>query len=66
MPDLPAWAGWIGIAAAIIAGIGLALGLAILIAPITALIAGIFSTTWPRWSSTRIIRTIRPAGRCRP
>ena len=42
MPDLPAWAGWIGIAAAIIAGIGLALGLAILIAPITALIAGVF------------------------
>ncbi len=42
MPDLPAWAGWIGTAAMIIAGVGLALGLAILIAPITALIAGIF------------------------
>lgn len=42
MPDLPAWAGWIGTAAMIVAGVGLALALAILIAPVTALIAGIF------------------------
>lgn len=42
LPVLPSWAGWLGLAAAIIAGIGLALALALLIAPITALIAGLF------------------------
>jgi CysZ protein len=42
LPALPSWAGWFGFAAAIVAGIGLALALALLIAPVTALIAGLF------------------------
>jgi CysZ protein len=39
LPGLPSWAGWLGV---VIAGIGLALGLALLIAPVTAIIAGLF------------------------
>jgi len=39
LPGLPSWAGWLGL---IVAGIGLALGLALLIAPVTAIIAGLF------------------------
>jgi CysZ protein len=42
LPGLPEWAGWLGTVGAIFAGLGLALGLALLIAPITALIAGLF------------------------
>nr|CAD6407542.1 cysteine biosynthesis protein CysZ [Rhizobium sp. Q54] len=42
MPDVPDWAGWLTFIATIFAGIGLALALALLIAPITALIAGLF------------------------
>lgn len=42
VPGLPAWAGWLGIVAAVFAGIGLALGLALLVAPVTALVAGLF------------------------
>ncbi|MCB1383715.1 MAG: sulfate transporter family protein [Notoacmeibacter sp.] len=42
LPGLPAWAGWLGIVAAVFAGIGLALGLALLVAPVTAIVAGIF------------------------
>ncbi len=42
LPGLPSWAGWLGFIAAILAGIGLALGLALFIAPITAMIAGLF------------------------
>lgn len=42
LPNLPEWAGWFGLLAAIILGLGLAFLLALLIAPITALIAGIF------------------------
>ncbi len=42
LPGLPGWAGWLSLVAAIIAGIGLALGLALLIAPVTAIIAGLF------------------------
>lgn len=42
LPSVPDWAGWLGFGFAIIAGIGLALGLALLIAPVTALIAGLF------------------------
>jgi len=41
-PGVPGWVGWLGFIAAIIAGIGLALGLALLIAPVTAIVAGIF------------------------
>jgi CysZ protein len=42
LPGLPSWAGWLGLLAAIIAGIGLAVALALLVAPITAVVAGIF------------------------
>jgi CysZ protein len=42
VPALPDWTGWIGLAAAIVAGLALALGLALLVAPVSALIAGLF------------------------
>ena len=42
LPGFPAWAGWIALIAAVAAGIGLALGLALLIAPVTAIVAGLF------------------------
>lgn len=42
LPDVPDWAGWLTLVAAVFAGIGLALALALLIAPVTALIAGLF------------------------
>ncbi|NGN42835.1 sulfate transporter family protein [Mesorhizobium sp. CGMCC 1.15528] len=42
LPGFPSWAGWLSLIAAILAGIGLALGLALLIAPVTAVIAGLF------------------------
>ena len=41
-PAMPDWAGWLGFVFAIMAGIGLALGLALLLSPVTALIAGLF------------------------
>lgn len=42
VPDVPEWASWLGLVAAILAGLALALGLGLLIAPVTALIAGFF------------------------
>ncbi len=42
LPTVPDWAGWLTFVFALLAGIGLALGLALLIAPVTALIAGLF------------------------
>jgi CysZ protein len=42
LPGLSGWAGWLGLAAAILLGVGLALALALLIAPVTALVAGFF------------------------
>lgn len=42
LPGLPSWAGWLSFITALLAGIGLALLLALLIAPVTALIAGLF------------------------
>lgn len=42
IPDLPDWAGWAGTVAAIVAGFGLALVLALFIAPVTAVMAGLF------------------------
>jgi len=42
LPGLPDWAGWAGTVAAIIAGIGLALVLALFVAPVTAAMAGLF------------------------
>ena len=42
VPGLPEWAGWFGFVLGIFASIGLALAMALLISPITALIAGFF------------------------
>lgn len=42
LPAMPSWGGWLGFIAAILAGIGLALGLALLIGPVTAMVAGLF------------------------
>lgn len=42
LPALPGWAGWLGTVGTVAAGIGLALGLALLIAPVTAFVAGLF------------------------
>lgn len=42
LPGLPDWAGWAGTVAAVIAGIGLALVLALFVAPVTAAMAGLF------------------------
>lgn len=41
-PAMPDWAGWLSFVFLILAGIGLALGLALLLSPVTALIAGLF------------------------
>ncbi|TCU15900.1 sulfate transporter family protein [Rhizobium sullae] len=41
-PEVPDWAGWLSFVFVILAGIGLALGLALLLSPVTALIAGLF------------------------
>jgi CysZ protein len=41
-PGMPDWAGWLGTVATVLAGVALALGLAILIAPVTALVASLF------------------------
>ncbi|MBC2772139.1 sulfate transporter family protein [Rhizobium sp. AQ_MP] len=42
IPDLPDWAGWLTFIFGIFASIGLALGLALLLSPVTAIIAGLF------------------------
>lgn len=42
LPGLPDWAGWAGTIAAIIAGVGLALVLALFVAPVTAAMAGLY------------------------
>lgn len=42
LPGFPSWAGWLTLVAAVFAGIGLAVGLALLVSPVTALVAGIF------------------------
>lgn len=42
LPGFPAWAGWLGFIAAIAAGLGFALAMALLVAPVSALVAGIF------------------------
>jgi CysZ protein len=41
-PDLPDWAGWLAVLFTVFAGVGLALGLAFLLSPITAVVAGLF------------------------
>lgn len=42
LPGAPSWAGWLTFIAAILAGIGLAIAVALLVAPVTAAIAGLF------------------------
>ncbi len=42
MPELPDWAGWLTFIFGILASVGLALGLALLLSPVTAIIAGLF------------------------
>ncbi|MCF3640473.1 cysteine biosynthesis protein CysZ, partial [Rhizobium sp. TRM95111] len=42
MPDVPDWAGWLTFVLGIFASLGLALALALLLAPATAIIAGFF------------------------
>jgi CysZ protein len=42
LPGFPTWAGWLTIVVAIIAGLGFALGLALLVGPVTAIVAGLF------------------------
>lgn len=68
LPGFPAWAGWLGIIAAILAGIGLALALALLIAPVAAIIAGLFldeiaeiieKTEYPQDAPGRAVPAVR-------
>ena len=42
LPDMGVWSGWLDAAAAILSAIGIAAGLAFLIAPVSAVIAGLF------------------------
>lgn len=42
VPNMPDWAGWLGFMAALIFSVGLALLMALLVAPITAMIGGYF------------------------
>lgn len=42
LPGFSSWAGWLTLVAAVFAGLGLAVGLALLVSPVTALVAGIF------------------------
>lgn len=42
IPGIPDWAGWLGFVFGLLASLGLALGLALLVAPVTAIIAGLF------------------------
>ncbi|TCL69554.1 sulfate transporter family protein [Rhizobium sp. BK251] len=41
-PGVPDWAGWLAFVFAVFAGLGLAVALALLLSPVTALIAGLF------------------------
>lgn len=65
LPGIPSWAGWLG---GIIAAIALAFGMALLIAPVTAVIAGLFlddvaevveRTDYPRDPVGRAMPTLR-------
>jgi CysZ protein len=42
LPGFPSWAGWLSIVAALAIGVGFAVALALLVAPVTALVAGLF------------------------
>jgi CysZ protein len=42
LPGLPDWAGWLGVVATFVWGVGLAVAVAMLIAPVSAIVAGFF------------------------
>jgi CysZ protein len=65
LPGMPSWAGWLG---GIVAAIALAFGMALLIAPVTAVVAGLFlddiaevveRTDYPGDSSGRAMPALR-------
>ena len=65
LPGMPSWAGWLG---GIIAAIALAFGMALLIAPVTAIVAGLFlddiaevveRTDYPRDPTGRAMPALR-------
>lgn len=64
IPGVPDWAGWLTFVFAIFAGIGLALALALLISPVTAVIAGLFLDDVAEVVEKRLIPMIRRARRC--
>lgn len=64
IPSVPDWAGWLTFVFAIFAGIGLALALALLISPVTAVIAGLFLDDVAEVVEKRPIPMIHWARRC--
>ena len=65
MPDVPDWAGWLTFVIGIFASLGLALALALLLAPVTAIIAGFFLDDVAEVIEKRDY-TAEPAGRALP
>jgi CysZ protein len=65
MPDVPDWAGWLTFVIGIFASLGLALALALLLAPVTAIIAGFFLDDVAEVIEKRDYPT-EPAGRALP
>ncbi len=65
VPGMPDWAGWMSVVLAVLAGIGLALALALLISPVTAVIAGLFLDDVAEVIEQRDYAT-EPAGRAMP
>ncbi len=65
MPDVPDWAGWLTFVFGIVASIGLALSMALLLAPVTAVIAGLFLDDVAEVVETRDYPTDKP-GRALP
>ena len=65
LPGVPEWAGWMSLVFAILAGVGLALALALLIAPVTAIIASLFLDDVAEVIEKRDYPT-EPAGRAMP
>lgn len=65
IPGTSGWEGWLAFVIGLFASLGIALALALLLAPVTALIAGFFSTMWRRWSRSATIRRNRLAIPCR-
>ena len=65
MPDVPDWAGWLTFVIGIFASLGLALALALLLAPVTAIIAGCFLDDVAEVIEKRDYPT-EPAGRALP